>query len=210
LKYNKIKKIKRIILSISIIAVCITAYSQLDITKRNVTVTQNLHVRSDTVLNSHEVRNLIHDSIIANPSAINIDTTKTVASGHYATQYDVRNVIKKATYTLSAPDIIAGTAREIIPAPGSGRYIHIISGIGIYTATTPTSVNGSIMVSHGTNDIAISINTTIPSSIFYLDFDIQSGGGVVENTAIYVSNKSAVTDGNGSCKINIVYTIEDY
>jgi hypothetical protein len=41
----------------------VLAFGQLDITKRNVTVTQNFHVRSDTVLNAGEVAEMINDSV---------------------------------------------------------------------------------------------------------------------------------------------------
>jgi hypothetical protein len=48
---------KNILIILGLI-VSISSFGQLDITKRNVTVTQNFHVRNDTILNASEVRGL--------------------------------------------------------------------------------------------------------------------------------------------------------
>ena len=46
------------------ILLCSKSFGQLDITKENVTVTENFHVRSDTILNAGEVDQMIKDSSV--------------------------------------------------------------------------------------------------------------------------------------------------
>jgi hypothetical protein len=125
--------------------------------------------------------------------------------------------------TLSSASILAGTVKQIIAAPGSGKYIKIISAdlfykhggtdyVGAYTPIIDyvSSLDGKNYESY----IAINSSTSCHNNLY--DLAIMEGGSGapsnynIENKGIYLGLNNTPTTGNGYLKIDILYTINDY
>lgn len=133
------------------------------------------------------------------------------------------NEIKKVTATLSSEEILTGTVKEVLAAPGSGKYIKIISA--------------DLFYKHGGTDYAgayyimLDYDNTLSGKRYFSSFDIASSSSghsnlidivifttgytgasycVIENKGLYIGLEGTPTTGNGTLKLDILYTIEDY
>jgi len=122
-------------------------------------------------------------------------------------------VVNKISYTLVSADILSGATKEIIPAPGSGKYINLITVQLIYNYNTTTyATNASINITHGTtgsnwNSQAFLGST---SSVQYQIKPTGLGTTTDNNLNVNIATSSSNTTGNGSVEVYILYTIETY
>jgi hypothetical protein len=133
------------------------------------------------------------------------------------------NEIKKVTATLSSEEILAGTVKEILASPGSGKYIKLISADLIYKHGGVDYVGAYYIILDYVNtlsgktyvssfDLASSSSghsNLIDMAIFTTGYTGASGY-VIENKGLYIGLEDTPTTGNGTLKIDILYTIEDY
>lgn len=117
------------------------------------------------------------------------------------------NEIKRAVQTLSAADIIAGTVKEIIAAPGSGKFIHIFSYCLYYVYNSVQFDSGATVIRSGVN-IILSIPITGISNYINNNVGLSMYDNF-ENKAINIVTENPPTIGNGYVKCIIYYRIED-
>lgn len=123
--------------------------------------------------------------------------------------------------TLSSASILAGTVKKIIAAPGSGKYIKIISAdlfykhggtdyVGAYTPIIDyvSSLDGKYYVPTFTIESA----TSAHNNLFDIALSSSNEGTsyTVDNKGLYLGVNGTPTTGNGYLKIDILYTINDY
>ena len=94
------------LIALFLIMSCVASFGQLDITKRNVTVTDNFHVRGDTVLNAGEV-----NSAISTAESNNIEwpDTNTII----ATQYDLQSISVDTTNQIATKYDVDSLAENV-------------------------------------------------------------------------------------------------
>lgn len=129
------------------------------------------------------------------------------------------NEIIKIRYTYSSEDIIAKTAREIIPAPGVGKYINIVSINVNYTfVTTPYDDTGYIYIGYGTllnkgsygSSYISCLNATSSRQVPLTHVNgYTDSNASKENEPFYIKSQNTVAGGDGLVKVIVYYTIED-
>lgn len=137
---------------------------------------------------------------------------------HYGTHNSgVANIYEASIYITSAQILALNTTPvQIIPAPGIGKYIELVSAsdLIIYN-TTPYATNTSLVLSYtgGTARIAVDpfiLVSTVSRKLGIIE-DTSVGAAdtqIVENAALRVSVQSGnPTGGNSAIKINVLYRI---
>jgi len=123
------------------------------------------------------------------------------------------SVLKTST-TISSAEIknINTSPKEIIAAPGSGKFIMPLKIYGKYiydTAAYATSTNvevllGSVQIHNATGILNQSVDTW-----FFYPGGSTITTGTIENTALNISSNSDPTSGSGTLEIYVTYIILD-
>jgi len=127
---------KKLITLITLLVSFTCVYGQLDITKRNVTGTENFNVRSDTVLNSGEVGIMVSDSTqFAIDSSKNYTDAQILSSSGLFTEttynFEKTNSTKNLMYSRESHiesgsyNVLLGGWKDAIP---DGKYGNLFGG----------------------------------------------------------------------------------
>lgn len=130
------------------------------------------------------------------------------------------NEIKKVTVTLSSEEILTGTVKEVLAAPGSGKYINIVSANLFYKHGGTDYVGDYYPILDYVNTLnektyfvgmtAISSATSFHMNLYDQAAWGSGGYNVIDNKGLYLGLNDTPTTGNGTLKLDILYTIEDY
>lgn len=125
------------------------------------------------------------------------------------------------TISISSAQLlnVSSAPIELIPAPGAGKAINIISASGSYTfGTIPYTLIGNLYIaytdgiSYYSSGIALNnlLNSLASPGISYLRVGLSNVTLYsTNNAALYLTTANSVAGGDGSIKINLVYTIID-
>lgn len=157
---------------------------------------------------------------------INQNSVVTISEGDilYLESTNINNIdVLQTSYTYSSADILAGTTRQVIAAPGAGKYINIIGCTFTYKhGGTDYVGDGTIQIGYGSGFVKetiqmgniLSIYTQSSQEDIHVSAAIASisivSGITLENEGLYIGVTTPLTVGNGTVKVDILYVITDY
>ena len=191
----------------------------------------NFNVNSNSIISSgyigRDASNFISWSI-DNSLGININSVRTdivsISTGDadndkLVTRGYVDDALRKITVNLSSAQVSAlGTYKELIAAPGAGKYIRVSNWDVKITVTTQLDVGGqalNMLYSGGGDDyMGIIPNTAIEtaSTKRFIQGDLKGGGEILDNTSVGVilSSTTNPASGDATMSFNITYEILNY
>jgi hypothetical protein len=132
---------------------------------------------------------------------------------------DVGGGVSSATISLTSSQISNAntTPTELIPAPGAEKAINIIRASVVYTYGTSTYIqSASPLIAYkggvsyyGVNNLGSLLTNTTSTYTNFGTNQFSYGTGVINDTPIYFYAASDLFVGDGTLKINIVYSIID-
>jgi hypothetical protein len=116
--------------------------------------------------------------------------------------------------TLDSMSIRLGLVKQIISAPGSGKIINVISSTFIYKYNTATFGSATTLFINHSNNTSLEITglSTLDAASSFTCGGIHNASysGDMSNKALYFGTSSTNTTGNGTAKVIVKYTIENY
>ena len=106
---------------------------------------------------------------------------------------------------------LATTSKLLIPAPGVGKYIEILSAAILFkqnfSVRDTITYNDTIQFGIGTRSFGFAPSKTIEGDLVYL-IDITAGT-IEENTSLVLQTSATSITGGGTIEVNIRYKVLD-
>jgi hypothetical protein len=105
---------------------------------------------------------------------------------------------------------LATTSKLLIPAPGVGKYIEILSAAILFkqgALRDTITYNDTIQFGIGTRSFGFAPSKTIEGDLVYL-IDITAGT-IEENTSLVLQTSATSITGSGTIEVNIRYKVLD-